>query len=181
MHISNYSKCIHFFQLLRRRVGTYILLLLYRFALNIFPSWKRWVELKLLRAGHRRKESTQSKWRKRKHALGCYGRDCRRGIWRGLPAVLETLGHDSGDVKALWSQSIYGYLLLHNVDNTRRHDIGIGRDRATWVSSVISILKVFCQYDLLKSCSGRRNNWEFRLTMYQVYCKKRSLGGWSCI
>ena len=38
--------------------------------LQIFPSWKRWVELKLLRAGHRRKGSTRSEIRKRKHALG---------------------------------------------------------------------------------------------------------------
>ena len=49
-------------------------LLLYRFALNSFPSWKRWVELKLLRPGHRRK-GVNSKWRtKRRYALGWQGR-----------------------------------------------------------------------------------------------------------
>ena len=69
------------------------ILLLYGFALNIFPSWKRWVELKLSRAGHRRKRSARSERRKRKHALCWCGRDCRRGIWRGLPAVLKTLGN----------------------------------------------------------------------------------------
>ena len=35
-------------------------LLLYRFVLSIFPSWKRWVELTLLGASHRRKGSTRS-------------------------------------------------------------------------------------------------------------------------
>ena len=69
------------------------ILLLYRFVLNIVPSWKRWVELKLVRAGHRRQGSTRSERRKRKHTLGGYGRDCRRSIWRGLPE------HDSGDIE----------------------------------------------------------------------------------
>ena len=42
---------------------------------------------------------------------------------------------------------------------------------------VVSILKVFSYM----SCSGgRRSNWEFRLTKYQVYCNKPWLGGWSC-
>ena len=58
---------------------------------NIFPSWKRWVKLKLLRAGHRRKGSTRSERWKRNMPLGWYGHDCRRGICRGLPAVLTTL------------------------------------------------------------------------------------------
>ena len=75
-----------------------------------FSRWKRWVDLKLLRAGHRRKGSTRSERPKRKHALCWYGRDCRRGTWRGLPAALKTLEHDSGDMKALWSQSIYRYV-----------------------------------------------------------------------
>ena len=103
------------------------ILLLYRFALNSFSSWKRWVELKLLRAGHRRKGSNRSGRRKRKHALGWYSRHCRRDIWRGLPAVLETLEHDSGDLKALWSQSIYRYVLQYIVDNARRHDTDFRR------------------------------------------------------
>ena len=115
------------FQFLRKYV--ICILLLYRFTLNIFPCWKRWVELKLLRAGHRRKESTQSKWRKRKHALGCYGRDCRRGIWRGLPAVLEASEHDSGGIKAVCSQIIYMYMYhLSIVDDAGRHDIDFGRE-----------------------------------------------------
>ena len=53
------------------------ILLLYGFALNIFPSW---VELKRWRTCHRKKGSTRSERRKIKHALGWYGRDCRRGI-----------------------------------------------------------------------------------------------------
>ena len=47
---------------------------------------------------------------------------CRRGIRRGLPAVLTTLAHDSGDIKALWSQSVYRYVLPYIVDNAARHD-----------------------------------------------------------
>ena len=49
-------------------------------------------------------------------------------IWRGLPAVRKTLGHDSDGVKALWSQSIYIYILQYIVDNTGRHDIDFGRE-----------------------------------------------------
>ena len=60
-----------------------------------------------LRAGHRRKGSIRSERRKIMHALGWYGRDCRRCIWHVLPAVLKILEHDTGDIKALWSQSIY--------------------------------------------------------------------------
>ena len=71
------------------------------------------------------KWSIRSERRKRKHALGWYGRDCHTGIWRGLPA----LGHDSGDIKALWSRSTYRYvLLLYIVDNARRHYIDFGRE-----------------------------------------------------
>ena len=78
------------------------ILLLYRFALQYFPSWKWWTELKVLRAGHRRKGLTRSERRNRKHALGWHGRDCRRGISRGLPAVLKTWEHDSvlGEIRA---------------------------------------------------------------------------------
>ena len=38
--------------------------------------------------------------------------------------------HDSGDKKALWSQTIYIYIyvLLCIVDNTGRHDIDFGRE-----------------------------------------------------
>ena len=42
------------------------------------------------RAGHRRKGSTRIERRKRKQTLGEQGRDCRRGIWHGVPAVLKT-------------------------------------------------------------------------------------------
>ena len=52
----------------------------------------------------------------------------RQGIWRGLPAVLNTLEHDSGDIKALRSQSIYSYVLLYIVDNAGRRDIDFGRE-----------------------------------------------------
>ena len=45
------------------------ILLLYRFALNTFLSKKQWVELKLLRSGHRRKEPTRIERRKRKLPL----------------------------------------------------------------------------------------------------------------
>ena len=44
-------------------------------------------------------------------------------LWRGLPAVLKTLEDDNGDMKALWSQSIYRYVLQYIVDNAGRHDI----------------------------------------------------------
>ena len=90
-----------------------MLLMMYRFALNILPSWKRRVELKLLRADHRRKGLTRRERRKRKQALGWYDRDCRRSIWRGLPAVLKTLEHDSSDMKYLWSQSLCRYVLVN--------------------------------------------------------------------
>ena len=85
--------------------------------LPILPSWKQWVELKRLRAGHRRKGSTRSEGRKRKHALGWYGRDCRRGMWCGLPAVLKTRLWRH---KTVWSQSIY--ILQYIVYNAGRHD-----------------------------------------------------------
>ena len=45
-----------------------------------------------------------------------------------MPAVLETLEHDSGDTKNLWSQSIDRYVLLYMVDNKRRHDVDFGRE-----------------------------------------------------
>ena len=48
------------------------MLLLYRFALTMFPSWTRWVEMNLFRAGHQRLASTPSERRKWKHALGWY-------------------------------------------------------------------------------------------------------------
>ena len=41
-----------------------------------------------------------------------------------MPAVLETLEHDSGDIKVLWSQSIYRYVIPYIVDNAGRHDVG---------------------------------------------------------
>ena len=99
-----------------------------------------------LRAGHRRKGSIRSERRKIMHALGWYGRDCRRCIWHVLPAVLKILEHDTGDIKALWSQSIYRFVLLCIV--TMQEDIILisgGKGKLmTWVSSVISILiKVF--------------------------------------
>ena len=108
-------------------------ILLYRFALNMFPSWKRWFELKLLRAGHRTKGSTPSERRKGKHALVWYGRDCRRGIWHGLPAVLQTLDHDSGDVKQGSVVTMHIYVLLCIVDNAGRHGIESGREGIIWL------------------------------------------------
>ena len=47
---------------------------------------------------------------------------------RGLPAALKTFEHDSGDTKALWSQSVYRYALLYIVDNTGRHDHDLGSE-----------------------------------------------------
>ena len=38
--------------------------------LHIFPSSKRWIELNLLRAGHRRRGQLEVKDEKIKHALG---------------------------------------------------------------------------------------------------------------
>ena len=107
------------------------ILLLYRFTLKIFPGWKRWVELKRLRAGNRRKGSTRSERRKIKHALDWWGRDCRRGIWSGWPAAHQSLEHDSGDIKALWSQSIYRHVLLYIVDNVGRHFTDFGSEGLT--------------------------------------------------
>ena len=74
-----------------------------------------------------------STWKtKKKHAPGWYGSDCRRGVLRGLPAVFKTLEHDSGDMKALWSQSIFIYIDMYYrtfmVDNARRHDVDCGRE-----------------------------------------------------
>ena len=42
--------------------------------------------------------------------------------WHGLPAVLNTLEHDSGNIKALWPQSIYRDVLQYIIDNVGRHD-----------------------------------------------------------
>ena len=50
------------------------IILLYRFALNVFPSRNRWIELKLLRAGHRRKGS--ARWQ---------SKTCPWLIWARLP------------------------------------------------------------------------------------------------
>ena len=49
-------------------------------------------------------------------------------ITRGLPSVLETLEHDSGYIKTLWSQSVYRYVLQYLVDNARRHDTDFGME-----------------------------------------------------
>ena len=84
-----------------------------------------------MRAGHWRKVSTRSEGRKRKYALCRQGRDCRRGTRRVLPAVLKTLEHDSGDIKALWSQSIYRHVLLYIVDNVGRHFTDFGSEGLT--------------------------------------------------
>ena len=117
--------------------------LIYRFTHNIFPSWKRWVELQLLRAGHRRKGSTRSERRRRKHALGWYGRDCCIGIWRSLPAVLKTLENDSDDITPLWAQGIYRYQVcttVYTIDNAGRHDFDFGRE------GLINALSFFSYY-----------------------------------
>ena len=45
-----------------------------------------------------------------------------------MPAALKPLKHDSGDIKVVWSQSIYRYVLLHIVDNTGTHHIDLGRE-----------------------------------------------------
>ena len=100
---------------------------LYRFTLKILPSSKRWAELKIWRAGHRRKGSTRNERRKRKHALGWYGRDCRRGIWRGSSAVRKTLEHDSGDIKScVAAKHIEICATVHC--RYRKHDIDFGRE-----------------------------------------------------
>ena len=78
-HINNYTKCKHFFPAFKTTCCIYYCCTDSR-AQNTFPSWKRWVELKNLRAGHRRTGSTRSERRKIKHALGRYGRDCCRGV-----------------------------------------------------------------------------------------------------
>ena len=65
-----------------------------------------------LRAGHR--ERGQLEWKTNKKAcLGWKGRDCRRGTWRRLPAVLKTFEHDSGDIQALRSRSIMHRYVLN--------------------------------------------------------------------
>ena len=87
------------FPVLRRRVVYSRSAVLYRLAPNGFPSRKRWVELKLLRAGRRRKGPIRSDFDEKENiTLIDRGRDCRRGIWRGLPPVLRTLEHDSRDL-----------------------------------------------------------------------------------
>ena len=45
-----------------------------------------------------------------------------------MPAALESLEYDSGDMKALWSQGIYRYVLLYIVDNAGIHGIDLGRE-----------------------------------------------------
>ena len=50
---------------------------------SIFSQLKTVGRAKTLRAGRQRKGSTRRERLERKYALGWYGRDCRRGIWRG--------------------------------------------------------------------------------------------------
>ena len=80
--------------------------------------------------GHRRKGSTQSERRQRKHALGWHGRDCRRGTYM---AWFASRTQDFGT--RLWrrkssvvTKHIYIYILQYIVDNTGRHDIDFGRE-----------------------------------------------------
>ena len=42
--------------------------------------------------------------------------------------MLQTLEHDSSDIKALWSQNLHRYVLRYIVDNAGRHDIDFGRE-----------------------------------------------------
>ena len=121
------------------------ILLLYRFALNMFPSWTRWVELKHLRAGHRRKGSTRIKRRNKKTCPWLIrSRLSQRCMSRLTSRTFKTLKHDSGDIKALWSQSTYRYVSFFSY----------------WLLGKF-LLNVSC-------CGGRRNKWEIRLTQYQV-------------
>ena len=45
-----------------------------------------------------------------------------------MPTVLESLEHDSGDIKALWPKSVYRCVLLYIADSSGRHDIDIERE-----------------------------------------------------
>ena len=59
---------------------------------------------------------------KRKHALGWHCRDCRRGIWRGLPlATWKLCGYKSQYI------DMYRYVLLYAIGNARRHDTSGGK------------------------------------------------------
>ena len=69
-------------------------------------------------------KGVNSKWKTKKKTCRWL---IRSRLSHGLPAVLETLEHDS-DLKALWSQSIYRYVLLCIVDNAGRHHIEFGRE-----------------------------------------------------
>ena len=150
--------------------------LLYIFALNIFPSWKRWVELKLLRPDHRRKESTRAERQKRKHV---WSRLSQRYMVRFANCIYDFgtqlwRHKNSKATKHTWYIDMY-YSTLYIVENAGRHDIDFGREGLmTWVSSVIKSL-MFLLVNM-SSCSGRRNKCELRLTKYCTRHIARSFG-----
>ena len=142
---------------------------------------KRWVELKLLRAGHRKKGSTPSERRSRKHALGRLGRDGRRGMWRGLPAV------DFGT--RLWRQNSsvitkHGYICTTiHCRQCRKKWCWLREGRVNhWWLELLQLLAYQWKGLVIMSCCGdRRTKWELRLTKFQEFCKNRWLRGWSYI
>ena len=72
-----------------------------------------------------------------------------------MPAALQTLKHDSGDIKTLWSQGIYRHLLLYIVDNTGRHHIDFRGE------TLINDLSFFSYWRLNEK--GKRQKSVYRL------------------
>ena len=95
-----------------------------------------------MRAGHRRKESTRSENEKENTPLVDRVAVVPEVCNAVLSAALKALKHDSVDVKALWSRTIYRYvlLILYIVDDTGRHDIDFGTEGLINYLSIFQLL-----------------------------------------
>ena len=93
--------------------------------LPILPSWKQWVELKLLRAGHQRSER-----RKKACPWLIRSRLSQRHIARFASCTQDFERRLGRQKSFVVKKHIYicGTSTLYIVDNTGRHDIDFGRE-----------------------------------------------------
>ena len=69
-----------------------------------------------------------------------------------MPAAVDILTHDSGDINVMWPQSIFRYVLLYIVDNTGRHHDDFVREGLKHIltsSSCLNLNESFCYNELL--------------------------------